>query len=327
METLTPFIICLSIFSLAAIAFDRFVHLVSHTLSRISIKNHYFLFGMVWIFSIALTVPQIMMTEMHQKYECRVVFSKYSEAQCSEIHENVNLNNHPSCSTLNGTQSLCQQPKTPYQIYFFIVYAVLGFLAPMLIIAISYILILWSIVKSQVRLGKLGQSNKETDTHVNLMIGSLFITAIILLGPYIIYMLVLVMSPENMADPTCRNFKDTAEIMVYLTPIANAIMYSFCGKKFRTTLADTICCRNRRGLKTRSFTLTTQTGQSSRNQWNSHTIHSENQLFASEPSLAAENRSTKAATSSLMKKNSDEGSLLKIKSSNEPMMVPNEYAT
>ena len=51
-------------------------------------------------------------------------------------------------------------------------------------------------------------------------------------------------------------------------------MYSFCGKKFRTTLADTICCRNRRGLKTRSFTLTTRTGQSSRNQWNSHTIHS-----------------------------------------------------
>ena len=26
-----------------------------------------------------------------------------------------------------------------------------------------------------------------------------------------------------MADPTCRNFKDTAEIMVYLTPIANAV--------------------------------------------------------------------------------------------------------
>ena len=48
METSTQFFICLSVFSLAAIAFDRCVHLVSHTLSRISVKNHYFLFGMVW---------------------------------------------------------------------------------------------------------------------------------------------------------------------------------------------------------------------------------------------------------------------------------------
>ena len=48
METSTQFFISLSVFSLAAIAFDRCVHLVSHTLSRISIRNHYFLFGMVW---------------------------------------------------------------------------------------------------------------------------------------------------------------------------------------------------------------------------------------------------------------------------------------
>ena len=160
---------------------------------------------------------------MHDDYGCRIVYSKFTEAQCEEIHQDDSLNNHPSCSEINAMHrcvlvswliesfiiltlySLCQAPKPPYQIYYYIIFAVLGFIAPLLIIVISYILILWSIVKSQVRifffedsiqfkirLGRLGQSNKETDTHVNLMIGSLFLTAIILIGPYIIYMFVLV---------------------------------------------------------------------------------------------------------------------------------------
>ncbi|CAG5079616.1 Oidioi.mRNA.OKI2018_I69.PAR.g9296.t1.cds [Oikopleura dioica] len=291
METSTQFFICLSVFSLAAIAFDRCVHLVSHTLSRISVKNHYFLFGMVWVLSIALVIPQIMMAEMHETYQCRIVYSKYTEEECT----NLGNQTHETCASINGTHSECQAPKLPYQIYYYIIFAVLGFLAPLLIIVVSYILILWSIVKSQVRLGKLGQSNKETDTHVNLMIGSLFVTAIILIGPYIIFMFVLVASPEALGDPTCRNFKHTAEMMVYLSPIANAIMYSFCGKKFQKTLADTICCKNKRGFKSRSFTQTTRTGQSTRNQWNSHTIHSE-------PSLAIEMRSG-------------------------PMVVPNEFTS
>ena len=55
------------------------------------------------IFSIALTVPQIMMAEMHDEYECRIVYSSYTEAQCKEIHTNSSLADYPSCMSINGT--------------------------------------------------------------------------------------------------------------------------------------------------------------------------------------------------------------------------------
>ena len=55
------------------------------------------------LFSIALTVPQIMMAEMHETYECRIVYSSYTEAQCEEIYKNSTLADHPSCMSINGT--------------------------------------------------------------------------------------------------------------------------------------------------------------------------------------------------------------------------------
>ena len=59
-------------------------------------------FKPVKIFSIALTLPQIMMAEKHDNYGCRIVYSKYTESQCEKIHQDDNLNNHPSCSAINA---------------------------------------------------------------------------------------------------------------------------------------------------------------------------------------------------------------------------------
>ena len=67
-----------------------------------------------------------------------------------ERHAQVGFNLQLNMNTFNCLLSECQAPKLPYQIYYYIIFAVLGFLAPLLIIVISYILILWSIIKSQV---------------------------------------------------------------------------------------------------------------------------------------------------------------------------------
>ena len=168
------------------------------------------------------------------------------------------------CPENNATLGRCEQPKYFLEKIYYGTFTVVGFIVPMIVIITSYYFIMQKVHKSRIQIKKIGTKNDGADSRKNfnrtimIFFGNLkdilvdfFITiffsvaTLICLLPYICYQIILFyMIP--LSTYHCDGFKkllteslffiiyfSVSQSFLIMSPILNAILYSFLGRKFR----------------------------------------------------------------------------------------------
>ncbi|CAG5112138.1 Oidioi.mRNA.OKI2018_I69.chr2.g6387.t2.cds [Oikopleura dioica] len=138
------------------------------------------------------------------------------------------------CPENNSTLGRCEQPKYFLEKIYYGTFTVVGFIVPMIVIITSYYFIMQKVHKSRIQIKKIGTKNDGADSRKNFnrTIMIFFVATLICLLPYICYQIILFyMIP--LSSYHCEGFKNVSQSFLIMSPILNAILYSFLGRKFR----------------------------------------------------------------------------------------------
>ncbi|CAG5110269.1 Oidioi.mRNA.OKI2018_I69.chr2.g4684.t1.cds [Oikopleura dioica] len=224
-----------SIFSIAAISFDRY-YAISGKDGAISLidfdhKRFIYLTILVWLSAFFITIPTFQAAEYSlnafNQSECMLNWHHLDKDQCLVLLEGEDTED---CRNLNK----CAIKQYRNQKFYDIVFLLLGFCIPLFISGYSYVKILKEVKLTRERISRLSGSNRQGSKNKYLLVTIIasFCGNLISWMCFVLFKLFRVLN-IHLSHRDCYFFEKADDILIYTGPILNPILFSFVGKNFR----------------------------------------------------------------------------------------------